>query len=202
MLRQNALNQRRRVPYPGSGSRYYIPALIWDESLQALRWYGSYLSEGLVFWGGVVGGVGEILVTSLLVLNHAPQGGAVRPTLEEMRAVLHALQARDEKLVAQVHTHPGEAFHSLGDSQSPASFHPGYISIVIPHFGQDVRSLTHCSVYEYQDEFVALVQSDIVNRFVIQEQVVQVLPRRSASPDRRPWNGLNWIQNIIARRRP
>lgn len=202
MLRQNPLIRRRRVPYPGPGSRLYLPAVIWEESLQALRRYGGYEAEGLVFWGGVIGGAGETLVTSLLVLNHAPQGAAVRPTPEAMRAVLRTLQARDEKMVAQVHSHPGAAFHSPGDNQRPASSHPGYISIVVPRFGQGVYSLADCAVYEFREGFVALAQLEVNYRFVVQEQVVHVLPWRHATPKRGPWNGLNWILNIIARRRP
>jgi proteasome lid subunit RPN8/RPN11 len=202
MPRQNTLIRRRQVAYPGSGSRFYLPTPIWDQSLHALRHYGSHRSEGLVFWGGVIGGAAETLVTSLLLLDHVPQGAGVRPTLAEMRAVLRALQARDEKLVAQVHSHPGAAFHSPGDSQRPASFHPGYISIVVPRFGQGVQSLADCAVYEYRDGFMALAQWEIADRFLVQEQVDHVLPRRHAGLERRLWSGLSRIQNIIARRKP
>jgi hypothetical protein len=202
MLRQDPMSRRRSVSYPGPGSRFYLPTVIWEGSLQALRRYGGYGSEGLVLWGGVIGGAGDTLVTSLLLLNHPPQGAAVRPTPEAMRAVLRSLSSRDEKLVAQVHSHPDAAFHSLGDSQRPASFHHGYISIVVPRFGQNTRSLADCAVYEYREGFVALVQREVNDRFVVQEQVVHVLPWRHAAPRRGPWNGLNRILSIIAPKRP
>lgn len=201
MLRQDRLS-RRRLPYSGPGSTYYLPAAIWDETLRTLRWYGKYRSEGLVFWGGVVGGTGETLVTSLLRLNHRPQGAGVRPTPEAMRAMLRSLKARDEKLVAQAHSHPGAAFHSPGDSQRAASFHLGYVSIVVPNFGQGVDTLAECGVYEYRNGFVALTRPEIADRFVVNEQVVHIQPWRHEDPERRPWNALNRILNTIARRRP
>lgn len=35
----------------------------------------------------------------------------------------------------QVHTHPGEAFHSPTDDAFPIIHKPGFLSLVIPNFG-------------------------------------------------------------------
>src|SRR5579863_5892449 len=35
----------------------------------------------------------------------------------------------------QVHTHPGEAFHSPTDDEFPIIHRPGFLSLVIPNFG-------------------------------------------------------------------
>jgi hypothetical protein len=35
----------------------------------------------------------------------------------------------------QVHTHPGEAFHSSTDDEFPIIHKPGFLSLVIPNFG-------------------------------------------------------------------
>ena len=137
---------RRAVQYPGVGSHFYLTPLIWRETVAALSYYGGFQSEGLIYWGGTIGGVGETMVTSLLKLNHTPQGGTVRPTSQEMRMLLRTLRQRDEKLVAQIHSHPGDAFHSLGDSQHATSYHQGFISIVLPNFGKGVQ----LSVYGLQ----------------------------------------------------
>jgi hypothetical protein len=40
-------------------------------------------------------------------------------------------------ILAQVHTHPGSAFHSPVDDQHPISNKPGFISIVVPDFGKN-----------------------------------------------------------------
>ncbi|MBU6435544.1 MAG: hypothetical protein KJS98_19715, partial [Nitrospirae bacterium] len=39
------------------------------------------------------------------------------------------------RLRAQIHTHPGLAFHSPTDDQWPVVSQPGFISIVVPYFG-------------------------------------------------------------------
>jgi hypothetical protein len=43
---------------------------------------------------------------------------------------------------AQIHTHPGKAFHSMIDDQSPIVSQAGFISIVIPNFATGEPSLS------------------------------------------------------------
>jgi proteasome lid subunit RPN8/RPN11 len=192
---------RRAVPYPGIGSRFYLPRILWENTLDAIRKYGQRDSEGLVYWGGVIGAAGETLVTSLILLNHIPQGGRVQPTADEMRALLRALRARDEKLVAQIHSHEGQAFHSLGDSQRATSYHPGYVSIVIPWFGQGVRELSDCAVYEFRGEFEALSREEIAGRFIVHDQVVALMPWQEAVRKETAWNVLSRKLKSIVRRK-
>lgn len=199
------MNQSRRsIPYPGIGSLFYLPQNIWDETVKSVAYYGQFRSEGLVYWGGIVDGAGGITVTSLLCLNHLPQGGCVRPTSEEMRALLRSLRERDEKLVAQIHTHLGEAFHSLGDSQKATSFHPGFISIVLPGFGRGVASLLDCAVYEFRGDFERLRQDEIKSRFAIYNQTVDLMPRPEPVKGKwreTLWNTLSQKLKFIARKK-
>ena len=44
---------------------------------------------------------------------------------------------------AQVHTHPGRAFHSATDDEWPIVSQPGFLSLVIPRFAAGERSLEH-----------------------------------------------------------
>lgn len=196
---------RRSIPYPGIGSRFHLPQDIWDGTVTALRYYGQFQSEGLAYWGGIVGAGGETVVTSLLKLNHLPQGGCVRPTPEEMRVLLRTLRERDEKLVAQIHSHPWQAFHSPGDSQHATSFHLGFISIVLPNFGNGVQSLLDCAVYEFRGNFEALTNTEIADRFVIQSAIVDLLPPRpeavQESEEGTLWNVLSKkLKSIVFKR--
>lgn len=193
---------RRTISYPGSGSLFYLPQPVWEKSLDTLRWYGNYNSEGLVYWGGVIGAAREILVTSLLLLNHAPQGGCVQPSDEEMRALLRTLRVRDEKLVAQVHSHQGLAFHSIGDSQKATSFHDGYISIVVPNFGRGVRLLSECAVYEFHSDFHALPSGELSRRFMVAEQIVELMPVQVGVKQETLWSGLSRKLKSIVPKRP
>ncbi len=46
--------------------------------------------------------------------------------------------ARERRTIAaQIHTHPGAAFHSATDDHWPIISQPGFISIVIPNFAQE-----------------------------------------------------------------
>jgi hypothetical protein len=46
-----------------------------------------------------------------------------------------ALGATNTGVRVQVHTHPGEAFHSRTDDEYPIIHTPGFLSLVIPNFG-------------------------------------------------------------------
>lgn len=178
MLRQNPVkNLRRKAAYPGPGFRFYLPQSVWKETLVAIQRYAAYDSEGLVFWGGGVGTTGEGYITTVYIPNHPPQGYRARPDQTTMRQLVRLLHAADQKLLAQVHSHPGEAYHSFGDDENAASYHPGYLSIVIPDFGSHVTILSQCAVHEYDGrEFVRLPESEVISRFVFEEQVVEIAP--------------------------
>jgi hypothetical protein len=50
--------------------------------------------------------------------------------------------AREHRTIrAQVHTHPGDAFHSSTDDHWPVVSQPGFLSIVIPNFAKGPVSL-------------------------------------------------------------
>jgi len=51
------------------------------------------------------------------------------------------LAEEQRALLAQIHTHPGAAFHSKTDNDWPIVSQPGFISIVIPRFAQGDVSL-------------------------------------------------------------
>lgn len=49
-----------------------------------------------------------------------------------------ALGAED-RYVARIHSHPGEAFHSKTDDENPALTNEGALSFVVPYFGLGLR---------------------------------------------------------------
>jgi hypothetical protein len=153
-----------------------VPLPIWKDTLAALAWYGTQDSEGLVYWGGAVGAASEIQVLSLLRVNHDPQGYRAKPSQTASRELLRALRSRDEKLIAQVHSHPGVAFHSPGDDQFATSFHPGFLSIVVPHFARTVALIDECAVFEYRGAFEELTPAEVHSRIHIYDPVVDLAP--------------------------
>lgn len=157
----------RAMPYPGPGAKITIPSEVWQRTLETIHRFGDDGAEALVFWGGVVVGR-DLHVTGLYVPSHRPQGARVRLTSEEARWLLRGLRDRDEKLLAQVHSHPELAFHSAGDEDRAASFHRGYVSIVVPWYGADIRLFKECAVLEFDGtEFVELEKDEIRERLRI-----------------------------------
>ena len=59
-----------------------------------------------------------------------------------MRHLMGHLRERKLKVVAQVHTHPGEAFHSEADDEWAIIRHRGALSLVLPRFAEGVTAST------------------------------------------------------------
>src|SRR6476660_3510273 len=101
----------RSAPYPPAGHPIRIGQETWERALDTVGAYaalggedGRRGSEALVYLGGVGTGT-EMIVTGLYRLHHEPQGDRVVVTPDEARWLLQALRARDEKLIAQLHSH-------------------------------------------------------------------------------------------------
>jgi hypothetical protein len=195
---------RRAVPYPGRGPTLVVPAEVWHRGLEAVRTYGAQRSEALMFWGGVVSG--DVLqVTGLYLPSHRPQGGCVRLTSEESRWLLRRLRDRDEKLLAQVHSHPMDAFHSGGDDRGAASFHLGYLSVVVPRFGNKVARIGDCEVLEFDGVgFTPLSPEELGRRIRVLYLVEDRVPRPARLGKEEGWLssiGLSLRRRLTAPRR-
>jgi len=157
------MKNRRSIPYPGMGTSLVVPIEIWERTLKTMRQFGKKHSEAIVFWGGVITG-SWAQITGLYLPCHAAQGARAKLTPEESRWLLRKLRERDEKLIAQIHSHPSLAFHSPGDDEGAASFHTGYLSVVVPSFGRGVSSFSDCAIFEYNGTTFVEVPSDDFHR--------------------------------------
>lgn len=172
----------RSTPYPPAGYHVRMAAAVWASALDEVRSYaergvvdGHRGSEGLVYLAGVPA-ADELVVTAVFRLRHAPQGDRVAPTRQEVRWLLSTLRQRDEKLVAQLHTHRHGARHSPGDDRMATSFHDGFLSIVAPNFAIGVDSIDQCIVHEYRSgSFRVLSVGEVTKRFIVQPEVVDRL---------------------------
>ena len=58
---------------------------------------------------------------------------------------------RDERWIARIHSHPGEAFHSTTDDANPGLTAEGSVSIVVPYFGLGLRQgVDACALYVHR----------------------------------------------------
>lgn len=69
-----------------------------------------------------------------------------------MRTLMDHLRASRRRIVAQIHTHPGEAFHSDVDAEWAIIRHVGALSLVLPRFAAATTPdnfLGEVMTYEY-----------------------------------------------------
>ena len=74
-------------------------------------------------------------------------------------AARHSLQ-----VVAQVHTHPGAAYHSEGDIEGARIRYAGYASVVLPEYGRHLPKLDGAAgfIFDSDNTWVELVESEII----------------------------------------
>lgn len=162
---------------PASRYRLRIPAGLWTAATTTLRHYGELDAEGLVYFSGVVCGPDAMAVTGLLRLGHAPQGDAVRVTRDEARWVLETLRRRDEKLIAQMHSHRAQARHSPGDDAYATSFHDGFLSVVVPAFAAAAPFPHEVAFHEFRHgRFEPMTSAEVRQRIHLVPEVVERAP--------------------------
>ena len=68
-----------------------------------------------------------------------------------MRSLMGHLTTTRRRIVAQIHTHPGRAFHSVADAEWAIVRHVGALSLVLPRFAADTTTgnfLRRVKIYE------------------------------------------------------
>jgi hypothetical protein len=111
--------------------------------------------EGFVLWAGARTAPGEFTISRAIFPvqrpSRTPFGLMVEVPGEELDRLNRECYRRREALIAQVHTHPGEAYHSELDDAKPLVASEGCISIVVPDFArEELKNLMHAAVYRLQ----------------------------------------------------
>ncbi len=68
------------------------------------------------------------------------------------------------QVIGQIHTHPGQAYHSDGDVEGARIRYAGYVSLVIPNYGRRLPSLAGLAAYIWRADgrWADLAAADIV----------------------------------------
>ena len=106
------------------------------ESALMLRELSDDRTEAVLLWVGVRNDA-HARVRRIVVPEFTSTRLHFEVTLEERIALASALAAEGEMVLAQLHTHPGPAFHSNADDRFALPRHTGAISIVVPDFAAD-----------------------------------------------------------------
>jgi hypothetical protein len=127
-----------------------VPRSVIKDGHHFLRVAGATGREGLVLWIGQKEGT-TFNVTELVI----PEQRGIR-TSDGVCVIIEGdalarlnvdLYKRQLQLIAQVHSHPGAAYHSSTDDEYAIATKVGCLSLVVPDFATRPFSLSECASY-------------------------------------------------------
>jgi hypothetical protein len=128
----------------------HVPRRLIDEGHLFLRSAGAAGCEGMLLWLGEVAG-STFIVTRLLIPQQkgikTKDGVCVVVGPEEMHRINLLLYKTGLRLIAQIHSHPGAAYHSDTDDGYAIATTTGSFSLVVPDFARRPFSIGDCATY-------------------------------------------------------
>lgn len=97
--------------------------------------------EGIAYLLGQTDGATTVAVAAIRPDAQTTRGSFNVGT-PAMARVVRAAVDRGLQVVGQVHTHPGDAYHSEGDDEGARIAFTGYVSLVLPDYGRNLPTLT------------------------------------------------------------
>jgi hypothetical protein len=120
-----------------------VPASVLDETIETLRQCGKGEYECVVFW--VTDWAEPRLVIKSVHPEHHSDFAGYEIDKDWLQKFFLQLAKEKQGVLAQVHTHPQEAFHSPTDDAWPVVSSEGFLSLVIPDFAMRPQPL--CGAY-------------------------------------------------------
>ena len=113
--------------------KFVVPKRIIAESAEVLRSLSNRRRESVVLWMGTYCDEDALVKRLVVPYQHASARHFDVPLHERLR-IARQLASCGEKLLAQLHTHPGKAYHSPIDDRLALPRHTGALSIVVADF--------------------------------------------------------------------
>src|SRR5471032_483416 len=110
-------------------------------TVEILQLGGLQNCEAVVLWLGSSNDVREVYRPEQVV-----DVDYFRLPTQSVRSLMAHLRATRQRVLAQVHSHPGEAFHSRADDKWAIVRHEGALSFVLPRFA------AHTDAGTFQDD--------------------------------------------------
>lgn len=130
-----------------------IDPTVVGTTLRVLQQFGAHGCEGLVLWIGHVDD-DYARITRAVVPDQKPvkseEGVGYFVDSEALFQLNRKLAETGLRLIAQVHSHPGEAYHSDTDDRYAIVTVDGGLSLVVPDFGSAPADPTLWAVYRLQ----------------------------------------------------
>jgi len=103
-----------------------------EQTQLLLRERGRVSREGYVVWVGERTDHG--IVRDVWRVAAEGDGAHAAVSFDDVLALGERVHRAGWRVLAQAHSHPGDAFHSSIDDRHPVSHQVGFISIVVPNF--------------------------------------------------------------------
>jgi len=123
---------------------------VLERSFEYLRACGAGHLECVVYWTGPH--ERSDYVDEVVHPRHSASAAGYDVDPSWIGELWLDLAERQRTVRAQVHTHPGAAFHSGRDDRLPLVHVAGYLSLVLPHFAQGPVGLAGAHLVERDSE--------------------------------------------------
>src|SRR3546814_20765206 len=123
-----------------------------------------------MYWSGQTEGF-DIIALIVFRPSATTTRGSFHVRSAAMSQVVEAANAPGLQVVGQLHTHPGEAFHSDGDVTGALIRFGGFVSIVLPEYGKHLPDFAGAAIYMLsgvERRWIELVATDVS---VLQERL-------------------------------
>lgn len=123
---------------------------LLSEAFNFLRYAGSKGVEAIALFAGIE--IGNTFHINKVIIprqySYILEGGLMYEVDgEELHRINVWLYENNMRLIAQIHSHPKEAYHSEADDRFPIVDTYGGISIVVPNFASGDILLKKCAIY-------------------------------------------------------
>jgi proteasome lid subunit RPN8/RPN11 len=124
----------------------HLPASLLQSVIDVLMDCGGGRNECIVY--ATASRQAPDQIDGLIHPIHASTPISTTVDLTELHRVWDKLRDTAHKIVLQIHSHPGPAFHSCTDDNFPIIHSVGFLSLVIPAFGSHGLEGAHLAIYE------------------------------------------------------
>ena len=132
-----------------------VPKALAIEAYDHLRKVGRQGLEGFALWAGTIDG--EITRVTHTIIpaqqgRRSATGVSVSVGPDELHRINVWAYEHQVRLIAQIHSHPTDAYHSDTDDAYAVVTTAGSLSLVFPDFASRPFSLDDCAVYQLTPE--------------------------------------------------
>lgn len=155
-------------------NKVYLSQETLEKTTESLRVFGDQFCEGLVLWLGEINKEEHSCrVTEVITPEQTPikseDGVGYFVNSKTLLGVNKLLSETGLRLLAQVHSHPGRAYHSPTDDRYCIVTMEGGFSVVVPDFGFGPPDLSRWATYRLNDtRWEKLSKYSVKNIFVVE----------------------------------